>query len=79
MWPDAARRNITQENFHALHRRARARSAHHDLMDSSAGVTKSIWDYLDILVNDKPAAKARKSSPSTRRIRRDRKAYGRDR
>src|SRR6266508_6654632 len=52
MWPDAARRNITQENFQRFTAGLAPDLRIMDLMDSQPEFTKSIWDYLDILVNE---------------------------
>ena len=59
MWPDAARRNITQENFQRFTAGLSPDLRIMDLMDSQPEFTKSIWDYLDILVNDNRLAKGR--------------------
>src|SRR3954471_16930262 len=57
MWPDAARRGITQENFQRFTAGLSPDLRIMDLMDSQPEFTKSIWDYLDILVNDNRLAK----------------------
>src|SRR3954464_2316858 len=57
MWPDAARRGITQENFQRFTAGLAPDLRIMDLMDSQPEFTKSIWDYLDILVNDNRLAK----------------------
>ena len=59
MWPDAARRNITQENFERFTAGLTPDLRIMDLMDSQPEFTKAIWDYLDILVNDNRLAKGR--------------------
>ncbi|NUR14028.1 MAG: lytic murein transglycosylase, partial [Bradyrhizobium sp.] len=59
MWPDAARRGITQENFQRFTANLSPDLRIMDLMDSQPEFTKSIWDYLDILVNDNRLAKGR--------------------
>ena len=59
MWPDAARRNITQENFQRFTAGLTPDLRIMDLLDSQPEFTKSIWDYLDILVNDNRLAKGR--------------------
>lgn len=59
MWPDAARRGITQENFQSFTAGLAPDLRIMDLMDSQPEFTKSIWDYLDILVNDNRLAKGR--------------------
>src|SRR6201992_351786 len=52
MWPDAARRNISQESFQRFTAGLKPDLRIMDLMDSQPEFTKSVWDYLDILVND---------------------------
>ncbi|HEY0910614.1 MAG TPA: lytic murein transglycosylase, partial [Bradyrhizobium sp.] len=59
MWPDAARRNISQESFQRFTAGLVPDLRLMDLMDSQPEFTKSIWDYLDILVNDNRLAKGR--------------------
>src|SRR6202795_5093909 len=59
MWPDAARRNITQQNFERFTTGLEPDLRIMDLMDSQPEFTKAIWDYLDILVNDVRLAKGR--------------------
>jgi membrane-bound lytic murein transglycosylase B len=59
MWPDAARRGISQENFERFTAGLSPDLRLMDLMDSQPEFTKSIWDYLDILVNDNRLAKGR--------------------
>src|SRR6266571_5217927 len=59
MWPDAARRNISQENFQRFTAGLEPDLRIMDLMDSQPEFTKSIWDYLDILVNDNRLARGR--------------------
>ena len=59
MWPDAARRNISQESFQRFTAGLSPDLRLMDLMDSQPEFTKSIWDYLDILVNDNRLAKGR--------------------
>src|SRR5437870_13839360 len=59
MWPDAARRNITQQNFERFTAGLQPDLRIMDLMDSQPEFTKAIWDYLDILVNDTRLAKGR--------------------
>ena len=52
MWPDAARRHVTRENFERFTAGLSPDLRIMDLMDSQPEFTKAIWDYLDILVND---------------------------
>ena len=59
MWPDAARRNISQPNFERFTAGLQPDLRIMDLMDSQPEFTKAIWDYLDILVNDNRLAKGR--------------------
>ncbi|WP_316158901.1 MULTISPECIES: lytic murein transglycosylase [unclassified Bradyrhizobium] len=59
MWPDAARRNITQDNFQRFTAGLSPDLRIMDLLDAQPEFTKSIWDYLDILVNDSRLAKGR--------------------
>ncbi|MDE2467657.1 MAG: lytic murein transglycosylase, partial [Bradyrhizobium sp.] len=59
MWPDAARRNISRESFQRFTAGLTPDLRIMDLMDSQPEFTKSIWDYLDILVNDNRLAKGR--------------------
>ena len=80
MWPDAARRNISQESFQRFTAGLAPDLRIMDLMDSQPEFTKSIWDYLDILVNDNRLAKGReilaKYKPQFDAVE---KAYGVDR
>jgi membrane-bound lytic murein transglycosylase B len=59
MWPDAARRGVSQQNFERFTAGLAPDLRIMDLMDSQPEFTKSIWDYLDILVNDNRLAKGR--------------------
>jgi len=59
MWPDAARRGISQESFQRFTAGLAPDLRIMDLMDSQPEFTKSIWDYLDILVSDARLAKGR--------------------
>ena len=80
MWPDAARRHITQANFERFTAGLAPDLRIMDLMDSQPEFTKAIWDYLDILVNDNRLAKGReilaKYKPQFDAVE---KAYGVDR
>ncbi|MBX9647851.1 MAG: lytic murein transglycosylase [Xanthobacteraceae bacterium] len=80
MWPDAARRNITEANFQRFTAGLEPDLRIMDLMDSQPEFTKAIWDYLDILVNDNRLAKGReilaKYKPQFDAVE---KAYGVDR
>ena len=59
MWPDAARRNISQDSFQRFTAGLSPDLRIMDLMDSQPEFTKSTWDYLDILVNDNRLTKGR--------------------
>ncbi|MEO6945229.1 MAG: lytic murein transglycosylase, partial [Nitrobacter sp.] len=59
MWPDAARRHVTRENFERFTAGLSPDLRIMDLMDSQPEFTKAIWEYLDILVNDTRLAKGR--------------------
>lgn len=80
MWPDAARRNISQQSFERFTQGLTPDLRIMDLMDSQPEFTKAIWDYLDILVNDNRLAKGReilaKYKPQFDAVE---KAYGVDR
>ena len=80
MWPDAARRQISQASFQRFTAGLAPDLRLMDLMDSQPEFTKAIWDYLDILVNDVRLAKGRevlaKYKPQFDAVE---KAYGVDR
>jgi membrane-bound lytic murein transglycosylase B len=80
MWPDAARRNISLASFQQFTAGLTPDLRIMDLMDSQPEFTKSIWDYLDILVNDARLARGReilaKYKPQFDAVE---KAYGVDR
>jgi membrane-bound lytic murein transglycosylase B len=59
LWPDAARRGISEQNYRDITAGLTPDLRLMDLMDSQPEFTKAIWDYLDILVNDNRAAKGR--------------------
>jgi lytic murein transglycosylase len=59
MWPDAARRNISQDSFQRFTAGLTPDLRIMDLLDAQPEFSKSIWDYLDILVNDNRLAKGR--------------------
>jgi membrane-bound lytic murein transglycosylase B len=59
MWPDAARRNISRENFERFTAGLTPDLRIMDLLDSQPEFSKAIWDYLDILVNNNRLAKGR--------------------
>lgn len=59
MWPEAARRGVTRENFERFTAGLTPDLRIMDLMDAQPEFTKSIWDYLDILVSDTRLAKGK--------------------
>jgi lytic murein transglycosylase len=59
MWPDAARRGVTEDNFRRFTAGLTPDLRLMDLMDAQPEFTRSIWDYLDILVNDDRLAKGK--------------------
>jgi len=59
MWPDAARRGVTEDNFKRFTAGLTPDLRIMDLLDAQPEFTKSIWDYLDILVNDNRLATGR--------------------
>src|SRR6516162_10083342 len=59
MWPDAARRNISRESFDRFTTGLAPDLRIMDLMDAQPEFTKSIWDYLDILVSDARLARGK--------------------
>jgi membrane-bound lytic murein transglycosylase B len=59
MWSDAARRGITEDNFRRFTAGLTPDLRIMDLLDAQPEFTKSIWDYLDILVNDNRLAKGK--------------------
>ena len=52
MWPDAARRGVSQATFEAATRDLTPDLRIMDLLDQQPEFTKAFWDYLDILVTD---------------------------
>jgi lytic murein transglycosylase len=59
MWPDAARRGVSEDNFRRFTTGLAPDLRLMDLMDAQPEFTKSIWDYLDILVNDNRLARGK--------------------
>src|SRR5262249_50267566 len=59
MWPDAARRGVNEDNFRRFTTGLSPDLRLMDLMDAQPEFTKSIWDYLDILVNDNRLARGK--------------------
>ncbi len=58
-WPDAAKRGVTRANFERFTADLTPDLRIMDLMDSQPEFTKAIWEYLDILVNDRRLEKGR--------------------
>jgi len=80
MWPDAARRNISRESFERFTAGLTPDLRIMDLMDAQPEFTKSIWDYLDILVNDNRLAMGKETLAKYRpQFDAMEKAYGVDR
>ncbi len=52
MWPEAARRGVSQATFEAATRDLTPDLRIMDLLDQQPEFTKAFWDYLDILVTD---------------------------
>src|SRR5262245_4218734 len=52
MWPDAARRGVSQATFEAATRDLTPDLRIMDLLDQQPEFTKAFWDYLDLLVSD---------------------------
>ncbi len=59
MWPLAARRGVSRQTFDAHTAQLEPDLRIMDLLDSQPEFTKSIWDYLDVLVTDARMARAR--------------------
>jgi len=59
MWPDAARRGITRENFTGLTAGLTPDLSIMDKLDAQPEFTKAPWDYLDLLVSDDRIARGR--------------------
>jgi membrane-bound lytic murein transglycosylase B len=59
MWPLAARRHVSRATFVRYTRGLTPDLRIMDLLDSQPEFTKSLWDYLDILVTDERIAKGR--------------------
>ena len=80
MWPDAARRNISQDSFQRFTAGLSPDLRIMDLLDAQPEFAKSIWDYLDILVNDNRLAKGRETLAKYKaQFDATEKAYGVDR
>lgn len=59
MWPAAARRGISIESFRRFTAGLQPDLRIMDLMDQQPEFTKSVWDYLDVLVTDARIARGR--------------------
>ena len=59
LWPQAQRRGVSRASFDTHTRGLTPDLRIMDLMDAQPEFTKSIWDYLDILVNDARIQKGR--------------------
>lgn len=59
MWPEAARRGVSQESFERFTQDLSPDLRIMDLMDQQPEFTKAVWDYLDVLVTDTRIARGR--------------------
>src|SRR3984957_15360988 len=59
LWPDAARRGVSRENFQRYTAGLTPDLHIMDLLDAQPEFTKSTWDYLDLLVSDERIARGR--------------------
>ena len=59
MWPQAARQRISRATFDRLTAGLAPDLRIMDLLDSQPEFTKAIWDYLDILVNERRVERGR--------------------
>ena len=59
LWPDAARRGITRENFDRLTAGLTPDLSIMDKLDAQPEFTKAPWDYLDLLVSEDRIARGR--------------------
>jgi lytic murein transglycosylase len=59
MWPDAARRGVSEASFRRFTADLAPDLRIMDLVDSQPEFTKSVWDYLDVLVTDARIARGR--------------------
>ena len=67
-WPDAAKRGVTRANVERFTAGLTPDLRIMDLMDSQPEFTKSIWDYLDILVKGERIARGREIIASYSKI-----------
>jgi len=59
MWPEAARRGVSEASFRRFTADLSPDLRIMDLMDAQPEFTKAVWDYLDILVTDARLARGR--------------------
>jgi membrane-bound lytic murein transglycosylase B len=59
MWPDAARRGVTREDFERFTAGLTPDLSIMDKLDAQPEFTKAPWDYLDFLVSDERIARGR--------------------
>jgi peptidoglycan lytic transglycosylase B len=59
LWPQAARRGVSAQTFRAYTDELEPDLHIMDLLDAQPEFTKSLWDYLDLLVNDARIAAGR--------------------
>src|ERR1700732_1941390 len=59
LWPDAARRGVSRENYERYTAGLTPDLHIMDLLDAQPEFTKSTWDYLDLLVSDERIARGR--------------------
>jgi lytic murein transglycosylase len=59
LWPDAARRGITEANYRRFTAGLTPDLHIMDLLDAQPEFTKATWDYLDLLVSDDRIARGR--------------------
>jgi membrane-bound lytic murein transglycosylase B len=59
LWPDAARRGITRDNYERFTAGLTPDLRIMDLLDAQPEFTKAPWDYLDLLVSDDRIARGR--------------------
>src|SRR5580658_6249004 len=59
LWPEAARRGVSHENFERFTADLTPDLHIMDLLDAQPEFTKAPWDYLDLLVNDDRIARGR--------------------
>ena len=59
LWPDAARRGVSRENYQRFTAGLTPDLHIMDLLDAQPEFTKSPWDYLDLLVSEERIARGR--------------------